>query len=168
MKIHYEWTREDFFAQHDHCIFNQPRNVKGFLTLRWIGSILAVYYQGVQPWVEGRLTVGSVGIGVLVVGFFWVGLPWIYAMNNRLILLLGLKQCGQALLGSFEAELKKDGVRIRSASNEVLIKWESIEKVEENEEYIFLFTRKNAAQALPKRAFGSRDEVQEFLRVVRK
>ena len=45
--------------------------------------------------------------------------------------------------------------------------WSGVEKVEENEEYIFLYTGSLIAHVIPKRAFISQDEASKFFQQAR-
>jgi hypothetical protein len=68
-------------------------------------------------------------------------------------------------LGNHIISLDSEGVLEISDVGESRTTWSGIEKVEENEAYIFLFTGSLQAHMIPKRAFLSESEATEFFRL---
>lgn len=70
-------------------------------------------------------------------------------------------------LGKHIISIDADGVAEISQVGESRTAWGGIEKVEENEDYVFLYTGSLQAHVIPKLAFLSEGEAAEFLQLAR-
>lgn len=68
----------------------------------------------------------------------------------------------QGILGEHTIEINEKGVRETTSVNDAFNKWEGIYKVTQNSEYIYIFLNSMLAHLIPKRAFNSIDEANEF------
>jgi len=74
---------------------------------------------------------------------------------------------GRALLGSHEIEIGPGGVDERTEHNASHQSWSAIERVVEDDRYIFIYTQPVAAHVIPKTAFESSDGAGAFVRRAR-
>jgi hypothetical protein len=66
------------------------------------------------------------------------------------------------MLGSHRLILREDEVLETCSTAESRIKWQAVERIEENNDYIFLYVSAVSAHILPKRAFPNSQKVREF------
>lgn len=71
-----------------------------------------------------------------------------------------------ALLGTKQYQLTDEGIKEITEISESLTKWKGIQKIEETSEYIFVFIDRIAAYVFPKRAFGSKEELDQFIEIL--
>jgi hypothetical protein len=98
--------------------------------------------------------------------FFLFGYPiyyrWLVIRNTKRLYAGGQNK---GALGNHIIGLDAEGVTEISDIGESRTAWSGIEKVEENEEYIFLYNASFQAHVIPKRAFLSKDEAREFFKL---
>ncbi len=71
---------------------------------------------------------------------------------------------GKALLGPHEVEIGPDGVDERTGQGATHQAWSGIERVVEDERYIYIYTQPVAAHVIPKAAFDSSDGSRAFVK----
>ncbi len=59
-------------------------------------------------------------------------------------------------------EINEDGVRETTSIDEIFVKWEVVNSIDQNAEYIFIFLSEVTFYFIPKRAFKSNLEADEF------
>src|SRR5206468_2773224 len=98
-------------------------------------------------------------VNFLFVGIFFpaFALPY-WFLEKRLIRraimdLLKQERPDKGQLGTHRIVLSRDGVFERTAVGEARTSWAGIDRVEENEGYIFIYTSPAAAHIIPKRVF---------------
>ena len=65
-------------------------------------------------------------------------------------------------LGRHKVLLDEDGVVESTAVGESRSSWAGIDRLEQDREYIFIYTQPHAAHIIPKRAFNNSHEAQAF------
>jgi hypothetical protein len=98
---------------------------------------------------------------------FWMwGYPsyyrWAIKRNHRK-LYSGSENKG--VLGNHFLAIGPEGVRERSAVGESTTAWIGIERIEDDEQYLFLYTGPLQAHLIPKRAFATSQEADAFFRL---
>lgn len=64
--------------------------------------------------------------------------------------------------------LSEQGILETSPIGETNISWSQVDKVEETDEYIYIYISSISAHIIPKRVFSDEDEKQMFMRVISK
>jgi hypothetical protein len=65
-------------------------------------------------------------------------------------------------IGRHELVLDESGVKERTAVGEQLTRWAGIDRIEQDDSYIYIYTAPSAAHVIPKRAFPSASEASDF------
>jgi hypothetical protein len=100
---------------------------------------------------------------------FWV---WVYPVYYRWVIKRNTRKIyseseSKGVLGNHFIAIGPEGVRERSAVGESTTAWDGIERIEDDERYLFLYTGPLQAHVVPKRAFASGPEADAFLQLAR-
>ncbi|MEN1937069.1 YcxB family protein [Paenibacillus sp. 102] len=68
------------------------------------------------------------------------------------------------LLGKHKVQITDEGIIETNSGGETKRKWKGIEKVEENEAYIFIYVSSMSANIVPKTAFARENSKSEFIK----
>ncbi|WP_255288064.1 YcxB family protein [Bacillus pseudomycoides] len=71
------------------------------------------------------------------------------------------------LLGTHNVQIIDEGIIETNNGGETKLNWKGIEKVEENEAYIFIYVSSMSANIVPKHAFAHENSKSEFMRRLR-
>jgi hypothetical protein len=71
-----------------------------------------------------------------------------------------------AILGHYSSTLSPEGLFFKMVSGEERLNWSAIKKISQNEDYIFLYIGAMNAVIVPKRAFATPQEQQNFLAII--
>ncbi len=166
MEVEYELTRDDLFAFQWRAAFKSPlaRRAMRKAVLYWF---LALLIFTLLP------AIGADGFDVSRASFTFLAVAFplgvllhqllVRRQTRRLILeLLKGEKPGGGLLGWHRVSLGASGVTERTAVNESHTAWAGVHRIEQNQEYVFIYTTASAAHVIPKRAFGSPAEAESF------
>ena len=68
-------------------------------------------------------------------------------------------------LGRHRLILDQDGLTESTAVGESRTRWAGVDRVEQNREYIYIYTSPAAAHVVPKRAFSTPEQAEAFYRL---
>ena len=97
--------------------------------------------------------------------FQWCVERWV--MRRLLRQLLKDERPGRGALGPHRVVLSDYGVTESTSVNETRTAWAGVDRVEQNPDYIFIYTSPAAAHVIPRRAFGSPQEAEAFYQLAR-
>jgi hypothetical protein len=109
-------------------------------------------------------------IWVLIVFPIVVLISWYLERRHtrRAILeLLKEEKPGRGQLGGHKISLKETGLVESTAVGESRTSWAGVHRIEQDQDYIFIYTAPNAAHMIPKRAFSSLQEAEAFYQLAR-
>jgi hypothetical protein len=130
-----------------------------------LGIIVALAVALVWPrWGFGLRTLFPLGYALFLLFVFPIYYRWSVERTTRKLYAEGQNK---GALGNHLVSLDSEGVLEISDVGESRTAWSGIEKVEENEAYIFLYTGSLQAHVIPKQAFLSGSEAAEFLQLAR-
>lgn len=110
------------------------------------------------------LPVGSFVLGGIFGGIMYFVIPYIYKRSLVGQVRKLLKEGSNiSLLGKYEMRLSPDEIHYKTLASETKIKWSSINKVVQNDKYIFIYIGAVQALVIPKSAFTSIEQQKEFL-----
>jgi hypothetical protein len=69
----------------------------------------------------------------------------------------------QGILGEHTLTLAAEGFTTACSANESKINWSGVERIDSDEQYIYIYTSPLQAHVIPKRAFSSDEEAMTFL-----
>ncbi|HEX6624157.1 MAG TPA: YcxB family protein [Pyrinomonadaceae bacterium] len=169
MEVEYEITTEDLFAYQWRACYKSPitrrARRKAYIYLLLLLLVLSLV---------GAF--GSGGFSLSLANFAWVAVafPVLACMirysdrrqTRRAIReLLKDEKPDKGQLGVHRIALTETGLVERTAVGESRVTWAGVDRVEQNEEYVFIYTAPSAAHIIPKRAFGSPREAESFYRL---
>lgn len=168
MKIDFILTKEDYIAYNIHHIEHSPSMRKSLNIQRYgLAMIFLVF-----PFIIASLT--SIPLPVWLVVYGTVFIVWIkfypkYFISSTKKRIVRLIEEGNSanLLGERSILLTEDGVEEISPQGESRTTWGSIEKIDETEDYIYIYTSPINAYLVPTRAFEGTAQKSEFLQLLR-
>jgi hypothetical protein len=171
MEVEYEITADDLFAFHWRATFRSPlvRRAKRKAYIYWF---LALLLMAILP------AIGSDGFVIARADFTFLCVAYPVVVLIRWLLdrrltrraILGeLKKVmpNKGLLGRHKVVLNEGVLIERTAVGESRLLWAGVDRVEQNEEYIFIYTQPNAAHVIPKRAFDNAQLAESFYQLAR-
>ena len=163
LAIEYELNEEDLVAATRHKLY-RPQALRSLRTTN-IGvlvvcGVLLAYgiHAHRRPLAVGAAAGLAVTIAQMAVrraGYNW------YAETIGKRLAKRFNQAG--VLGQHVVTLSADGVRETSAVSESLTKWEGVHSVEANDTYVLIFLTELLVHVIPKRAFATQADADQFL-----
>lgn len=169
--VAYELTRDDLYAlqwraAHVSSVARRSRRNA------YIYLLLAVVLIAIVPAIGGDgFVISRVSFGFIAIGFPLVaGLMWVLEqrMLRRTILkLLEEEKQDKGQLGKHSMTLTEDGLVESTVVGESRNSWAGIHRVEQNPDYIFLYTAPIAAHLVPKRAFNDPGDADRFFEFAR-
>jgi hypothetical protein len=164
--IEYELTRDDLYAFQWRAAFHSPR---GRRMRKWayLGWLLAIVLFAIIPAIgPGGFDISQVSIIFILIAFPIVALfQWFFetrTMGRLINRLIDDEKPGRGQLGRHRLTLSEDGVVERTAVNEQRTSWIGVDRVEQNADYIFIYTSPAAAHMIPRRAFRNPQEAEAF------
>jgi hypothetical protein len=166
MEVDYVLTAEDLYAFQLRAVQRSPitkrtrRNTYSYLfvALLLFAIVPAI---GADGFVISRVSFGFLIIGYAVVA----SLTWFLEkrMTRRAILqLLKAEKPDKGQLGRHTVKLDETGVVESTVVGEQRTSWAGIDRVEQDPDYIFIYTAPAAALVIPKRAFDSTLDAENF------
>lgn len=170
-EIHYMVTVEDIAHLNHHHFRSSPRARRGSF-LRVAGSIgmLFISYFAFMA----MLGINAPGLLVIVFMFMTASLVHAYTRKkpnrNFVKRVKRLFDDGRNvnLFGQHHLLLHEEHVEVRTPYSQGTIRWEAIERVEQDEEYIFIYTSSLNAHIIHKRFFPTPGHAQAFFELAQR
>lgn len=168
MKIDFTLTKEDYIAYNIHHIEHSP-SLKKSLNIQRYGLALIFL---IFPFIIASITSISLTLWLVVYGtvfVFWIKFyPKYYISSTRKRIIRLIEEGNSAnLLGDRSIILTEEGVEEISPQGESRTTWGSIERIDETQEYIYIYTSPVNAYLVPTRAFEGTAQKSEFLMILR-
>jgi hypothetical protein len=171
MEVEYELTRDDLFAFQWRAAFSSRI---GKRTRRWayLGWFVAIVLLAIVPAIGADgFVISRISWKFILVAYPIVALgQWFFEtrLTRRLILrLLKDEKSGRGQLGRHRLAMNDEGVVESTAVNQSRTSWTGVDRVEQNADYIFIYTAPHAAHMIPKRAFGDPKQAEAFYQFAR-
>ena len=166
MEIEYELNADDLYAFHWRSVFGTPRGRRG-MRKAYVYWFLVLFLMTVLP------AIGSDGFVIARVNFLFLAVTYpvivlvqwlLYRQLARRGILRLVKEAApnKGLLGRHKVVLNESEVIERTAVGESHTLWAGVDRVEQNQEYIFIYTQPHAAHIIPKRAFNNVQAAENF------
>ena len=163
MEIEYELTLDDLYAFQWRAAYTSPIARRArlkvhlylFLTLLLLSSLLAS--------MNGLLLLNYIFIAtsfVILNLMTW----WLHRRLTRRAILQLLKEerPNRGQLGRHNLRLSEVGLVETTEVGESRCSWMGVDRVEESDDFVFIYTAPHAAHVVPKRAFGTPHEAETF------
>ena len=161
MQIDYELTVEDAAAFSVYLFRTSPRTRRRLRVNQGIGVLATLILAVVWPeW----STIERLIFTILLLLLWIFGYPQYYrwaVRRNASKAYSATKSKG--VLGKHTLVIEPSGVTEKSTVAESKSTWSGIERIEDDSQYVYIFTGPLQAQVIPKRAFRSNEESQTFL-----
>jgi YcxB-like protein len=166
MEVEYELTLDDLYAFQWRAAFESPRSKRSTRKI-YIGWFLALLLISLLPAIgPDGFVISRVNFTFLIVAFPLVALAqWFLTrrmMRRALLQLLKEEKPGRGQLGRHRLVLTDGGVVESTAVGESRTSWAGVDRIEQNPEYIFIYTSPAAAHVIPKQAFRDMQEAESF------
>jgi hypothetical protein len=171
LEVEYEITREDLYAFQWRAVFESPRGRRARRNV-YLGWLLAVLLVAIVPaigadgFTVSRVSFAFIAIGVAVAFLFQWCLERL-VVRRAIRQLLKDERPDKGQLGRHRLVLNEEGISESTAVGESRTRWAGVDRVEENPDYIFLYTTPAAAHVIPKRAFKDLQEAEAFYQLSR-
>ena len=166
MEIEYELTPDDLYAFQWRAVFLSPRGrrVRRTVYLLWVLAVLLfaiVPAIGADGFVISRVSFNFIVIAIPIVFLFqWCLERWL--VRRAIRQLLEDEKPGRGQLGKHRIILSENGLTESTAVGESRTSWAGVDRVEQNPDYVFIYTAPAAAHLIPKRAFRNLQEAEAF------
>jgi hypothetical protein len=171
VEVEYELTRDDLYAFQWRGVFESPRGRRARRTA-YLGWLIAVVLFAIVPAIGAdgfaisRVSFGFIAITLPVVFLFqWCLERWLVRRAIRQLLEEERPDRGQ--LGRHRLVLDEAGLSESTAVGASRTAWAGVDRVEQNRDYIFIYTAPVAAHVIPKRAFLDPQQAEEFYQLSR-
>jgi hypothetical protein len=166
MEVEYEITPEDLYAFQWRGVYRSPIGRRMRLKV-YVYLFLAFLLVSLLPAIGADgFTVSRVSFTFLAVTFPVVALlTWYFErrQTRRVILeILKKEKPDRGQLGRHKVSLNEAGLLEATAVGESRTSWAGVDRVEQDGEYIFIYTAPHAAHIIPKRAFAEAREAESF------
>ena len=163
MQAQYQLTLDDIVAFSLHHARNSKRTRRRLRRIQAWGVLMALVVALMWPkWGLGLRTLFFAAYAL----FFSLGYPayyrWLVKRNTRKVYTEGQNK---GSIGNHIIAIDAEGVTEISDVGESHVAWSGIEKIEENENYLFLYVGSLQAHIIPKQAFLNEGEAAEFLKL---
>ncbi|WP_235674879.1 MULTISPECIES: YcxB family protein [Bacillus cereus group] len=167
MQIEYTLTEQDFIAFNLHYA-RHSKTVKRSLVFQHyiVASIffavpLSVFFIGPPGQVYTGLPVIFLLAGVIWILFYP---KYFYNHIKRNLEKMIREGSYSNLLGKHNLQITDEGIIETNSGGETKRNWKGIEKIEENEAYIFIYVGSMSANIVPKTAFARENSKSEFMK----
>lgn len=166
MEVEYELTPDDLYAFQWRAAFNSPLSKRTTRKV-FFGWFLAVLLVSLLPAIgPDGFVISRMNFTFLVIAFPVVILIQRFLerrlMRGAILHLLRNEKPGKGQLGRHKVVLTEGGVVESTAVGESRTSWAGVDRVEQNPQYIFIYTSAAAAHLIPKRAFRHVQEAEDF------
>jgi hypothetical protein len=168
--VEYERTFDDLIKFNLFHIEHSPTIQRQVLLTRILTSILTPIFSLAVIYILDRdknlplfaYIISLIGGVVLFFVYPYINRSTIIRRTSRLL----SEGSNKAIIGKQQITTSDEGLVCETQAGNSRINWSSIEKVVQNDEYIFLYVGATNAIVIPKRAFPSFQDQSEFLDVV--
>jgi hypothetical protein len=165
MKVEFERTVEDIININLYHLDHSPTIKKSASRIKIISSLLLIIFAfGILYSIHGRIDIIIIILPVIGAIILYLIYPVMYKKETIKRIRNGLKEGDDKYeLGKQIIELSDRGININTATEESIVKWDSIIKVEENNQYVFLYQSSTRLIPIPIKSFPSLEEKQRFV-----
>jgi hypothetical protein len=171
VEVEYEITPDDLYAFQWRAAYSSSRSTRTrrkvyiycFLTLLLCCSLPAI---GSDGFVVSRVNFTFFSFAFPLIAFvYW----FLYRrLTRRAILeLLQYERPNKGQLGKHKLILNEEGVFESTMVGESRTLWAGVDRIEKNQDYLFIYTSPAGAHIIPKHAFSNTQEAESFYQLAR-
>jgi hypothetical protein len=171
MEVEYQLTPDDLYAFQWRAAYLSPKSRRS-RRLSYLSLFLPLLVIAVLPMIGSGRSILAATLGLLLIVTVFPIIAVAYAliyrrlMRRAVLALIAEEKAEKGRLGRHKIVLSDDGLIETTAVGESRTAWTGIDRIEQDADYIFIYTAPVQAHVIPKRAFaGSKsDEFYEFAR----
>ena len=172
MEVEYELTGDDLYAFQWRAHYTSTRARRERLKVYVSVLIALLVFWAVPAILSGDgFDTSIVSLMVFVVPFLiMVFFGWIFLKRQTRRAILKLVQeekPDRGQLGSHKISLTETELVETTHVGQSRTQWAGIDRVEQNDDYIFIYTTPHAAYIVPKRSFDSKHQAESFYQLAR-
>jgi hypothetical protein len=171
MEVEYELTLDDLYAFQWRAAYSSAIARRARYKVYACSFLALILFSLLSSFGTGGFVISRVNLYFLVVACPAVLLAYFFLerrMTRRLILqLLKKEKPDKGQLGRHKVVLSEGEVVESTAVGESRTSWAGVDRIEQNPDYIFLYTSPAGAHIIPKRAFRDRQEAEGFYQLSR-
>ncbi|RJS58883.1 hypothetical protein CJ483_01415 [Bacillus sp. PK3_68] len=165
MEIKYELTKDDYLAFNLHYVKHSKTIKQSLFRQQFFVPIIFLILPFIFPLVAGEFSVGFSIVFMLVSVVWMIFYPKYFYWHVMSHINKSFNEGNnENLLGEHTFTFNDEGFIETNRAGESQVSWSSIEKVEENDQYFFLFFSTMSAYILPKRSFLNETDQKNFQR----
>lgn len=168
MKIEYNLMKEDYIAFNMHHIDTSPAIKRSLLIQRYGVSLVFLIvpfifsHKSGVPWLLSLAVYGAIFLTWII----YYPKYFMYVTKKRVIRLI--EEGGNSeIFGTYSIALTEEGVEQTSNSEESKSSWDTIQRIEETPDYIYIYISAANAYLVPIRAFEGITEKAAFMQILR-
>ena len=166
MEIEYELTPDDLYAFQWRAVFASPRGRRARRKVYLLWLLAVLLFSAVPAIGADGFAISRVNFTFIVVAFPIIALvQWClerWLIRRAILKLIKQEKPGKGQLGKHRVAVNEEGVRESTAVAESRTSWAGVDRIEQNPEYIFIYTSAIGAHVVPKRAFRDMQEAEAF------
>jgi hypothetical protein len=169
MELKYEMTKDDHLAFNLHYVKHSKTIKQSLFIQRFLVPIIFLILPFVLFWMMGEFLIGFL-ITLALISIVWIVFypKYFYGHIIRNVKKVLNEGSNDNLLGQHVFISTEDGFIEKNRVGETKIGWSSIERIEENEDYFFLFFSTMNAYIVPKRSFPDKASQEDFKKMIDK
>lgn len=169
MTIQYDLTKDDYISFNMHHIKNSKTLKRSLYIQQYVLSLIYI----IIPFILIEVTTIPLIfwlIPFIVIYILWIALYPRYFKGyiKRNIEKMLDEGDNKSIFGPVSLSLEESGIIETTKAGESKANWSSIERIEENKDYIFIYINSVSASIIPVRAFGDIEEKNEFLMTLKR
>ena len=168
MEVEYQLTAEDLYSFQWRAAYESPasrRAMRRAYALMFVTVLLLALLPAIG---EGGFVMARINLLFIAVVYpvvcvsYWLIARWM--MRRAILAFVRRERPEKGLLGSHRLVLNDGGVVETTAVNESRTSWTGVDRVEQNDGYIFIYVSAATAHVVPKRVFATAAQAEEFYR----
>ena len=169
MELKYEMTKDDHLAFNLHYV-KHSKTIKQSLSMqRFLVPFIFLILPFVLFWITGEFLIGFfITFALISVGWIVFYPKYFYGHIIRNVKKVLNEGSNDNLFGQHVFISTEVGFIEKNRAGETKIGWSSIERIEENEDYYFLFFSTMNAYIVPKRSFPDEASQEDFKQMINK
>jgi hypothetical protein len=168
LEIEYELTPQDLYAFQWRAVFASPRGRRARRKVYLLWLLVVLLLAAVPAIGADGFAISRVNFIFIVVAFpIVVVFQWFLErrlVRGAILQLLKEEKPSKGLLGKHRMVMSEDGLFESTEVGESRVSWAGVDRIEQNPEYIFIYTSAVGAHVIPKRAFRDMLEAEDFYR----
>jgi len=171
MIIEFDFTKDDYREYSLYHQFHSPANLRAYQKARfypafaWIIICFCLWYlipreqcQSLNANITLMILFSAAPLRIII-------FPWLYRRRFRKSIDRMLSE-GQnrGLFTRRQTSLSNEGIKVTTEFNQTMIAWRGVERIVHNDDYAFIYISSMSAIVVPRRAFSSSSEFDQFIK----